>query len=580
MNKGIASRPESTPPVSGAIAHEPAPRRAPLLRAILIGLILALLAPILVPTATRIAAGLRYPYQMDSEEGFVLWQAWQLRQGRNIFRPLDEPPYVAATYGPAYPLLGAATLWGAKPSFFGGRLIAALSVAAICALMALITWQLTRQALAAALGPFLFLNTFDVYQWLPFYRVDFTALAIGLAGLWLLVRDGRRRPWRFRAACACFVAMVYTKQVEVAPFVATFVYLLAIDRARAWRLLRNVALWGLAIAAVLTLATRGQFLVHNVYYNANPFSTWQLGRMLGHVYRLQRFFLLALAVCLITCAVALWRSRRATDHADAGPGAPNEAPSAGTGLFAIYAIVASIGLLGLGKIGAATNYIIEPKAAWSLFLALVVGAWLRRTASTPRRLARPIAFYAVAILLVLHSFEFLLSSTLHVTQWARFLAHEGAAARFVRREPVLRYLAARPPTLAAPANRNPTIVDRVNGDRIVDLMRARPGPIFSEHAILPMLAGHEVYIQPFIMSQLAREGKWDQAPVVRALREARFPLIASTEDVTSDDFLFHYTKEMAEAIREAYRRSAVAGDTSGRPSTFRHYLFEPKEEFL
>ncbi|KPL08565.1 hypothetical protein AMJ85_08450 [candidate division BRC1 bacterium SM23_51] len=612
--------------------------------------------PFVVPTVGRIAAGLRYPYQLDSEEGFVLWQAWQLRHGHNIFRRLDSPPYVAATYAPLYPLISAALQWGKSPSFFGGRLLAALSLAAICLFMALIIWSETRQALAALLGPLLFLNSYDVYQWLPFHRVDFMALALGMAGLWFVrnhrleaCATGRSSKWRFRAVCACFVAMVYTKQVELAPFVAALLYLLFSNRALAWRLLRNVAAWGLAIAAVLTLLTRGQFLVHNIYYNANPFSLWQLKTMLigrylddgrfmvGHFSNFHRFFMVALIVCLVWFVLERLRPRLekakgeeqrekgkrqevASEHiTDTAPQSKIENPESRIGsqqsarekqsgvepphskvenpksqiqnlnsetgwghlgLFALYAVVASFGLLGVGKIGAATNYLIEPKAAWSLFIALVLGKTIRPSPASGRVFSRRPVFFPVAVVLALHAFEFLCSSTLFqaVLPYLRQPESRGLVARLVQKPTVRNYLASRPPVLLGRDNRNPTVADVINGHRIVEALRQAEGPVFCEHAILAMHAGHDVYIQPFIMSQLAREGKWDQAPVVEALRKGQFALIVTTEDITKEGFFFHYTDEMVEAMRTAYRLRETLGSGPEGPAVFTHYLFEPLAE--
>ena len=614
---------------TAAGGEDPRAKRLWVLKVALLTAIVAILGPFVVPTVGRIAAGLQYPYQMDSEEGFVLWQAWQLRHGQNIFRPLDSPPYVAATYGPLYPLICAATLWGKVPAFFGGRAIVALSVIAICIFMALIIWSETRQPLAVLLGPLLFLNSYDVYQWLPFYRVDFPALALGMAGLWLLTRprtaakedglEGDRleaysTKWLWRAACACFVAMVYTRQVELAPFVTALFYFWIVDRSRAWRLLRNVGGWGLGIAAVLTLLTRGQFLVHNIYYNANPFSLWQLktvlvgsyrddGRFIGgHFSNLNRFFAVAVVVCLIWYVVERLRRsgtgngriscqpvpHRPDAHAtDGSTGfqSANEHRQDGCStdewghldLFALYAVIASFGVLGLGKIGAAMNYLIEPKAAWSLFVALVLGKTIRPLPTTGHVLGYRPVFVPVAFVLALHAMEFLCSSTFVpiVQYWLR-RNPESAMARFIGQPGVRNYLASRPQVLFAGGTANPTAADFVNGDRIVEMLRRTDGPVLCEHAILAMRAGKPVYSQPFIMKELAIEGKWDQTPVVAALRQKQFALLVTTEDITKEGFFFHYTNEMVAAMREAYRLRETLDGGPAALSVFTYYIFEPR----
>ncbi|MCX8038060.1 MAG: hypothetical protein N3D11_13605 [Candidatus Sumerlaeia bacterium] len=550
-----------------------------------------MLAPFVVPTAQRIAAGLRYPFEMDGEEGFVLWQARQLRQGRTIFRPLDRPPYVAATYGPLYPLINAPFAGGTVPTLFWGRLICAGSLAAVCLLMAAMVWRETRQWPAALLGPLLFLNSYDVYQWAAFYRVDFPALALGMAGLWLL---GSRPPVsnvRFRCACACFVAMVYTRQVEVAPFVAAWIYYLRADRRAAWRLLRNVAGCGLGIAIVLTVLTRGQFLVHNVYYNANPFSWWQFktvvfgrelddGRfMRGHFLLFHEWILCALGAVLLGLLAERRKEKNSPPmESENGQTNSNHPSCDSRWLYGLYAVIAFVGILGVGKIGAATNYLIEPKAASALFLAVVLGQWLRDGGRGARTVARTLPFGAAILFLFAHTATFLAASLLY-EPLHRYLAAAGRDAsaptpsRHVRLQ---RWLAQLPPVLLAPSNRNPSAADVLNTERLVEMLRATDGPVLCEHAVLAMRAGKDVYMQPFIMKELAREGKWDQTGVVEALRQREFGRIVTTEDICKDQFFFHYTDEMVAAIREGYRLSETLTGHGNQPALFTYYVYEPK----
>ncbi|MBM3334026.1 hypothetical protein FJY63_05135 [Candidatus Sumerlaeota bacterium] len=559
--------------------------RARLAKVALLGAVVVLLAPFTVPTVERIVGGLRYPYQMDSEEGLVLWYAWQLRHGHNVFRQLDSPPYVAATYGPVYPLACAATLWGKESDFFGGRLIAALSVGAICVLMALIVWRQTRQVLPVVLGLLLFLNSYDVYQWLPFYRVDFPALALGLAGLWLIAgqkAEGKRLKG-LRAASLCFVAMVYTRQVEVAPLLAALIYLFLHKRDMGWRLLRNVGAAALAIAVVLTALTRGQFLLHNVYYNMNPFDTWQLKRLVNHAYTFNRFFIVASLVAMIWFVMERFRHHVESERSETGTDnggnniAAREDQWGALDLFALYAAISTLDVLGLGKIGAATNYLIEPKAAWSLFIALVLGKTIRPSMTTGRVIGRQPVFMPVAFVLLLHGIEFLCSSTAIRVLPASLLGEQDRVSpagtqgiSFVRD-----YLRSRPQILYAPACRNPGPADLVSNDRIVEMVREADEPVFCEHTIWPLMAGKAVYIQPFIMQELAKEGKWDQTPVVEALRQKRFSLVITTEDIRKDVFFWHYSREMIAAMREAYALGDLFGGTT--PGTlFTYYVFVPR----
>lgn len=52
------------------------------------------------------------------------------------------------------------------------------------------------------------------------------------------------------------------------------------------------------------------------------------------------------------------------------------------------------------------------------------------------------------------------------------------------------------------------------------------GPVLTDDymGLLP-LNGRSIYLQPFEMTQLARDGAWDQRPLLRAIEEERFPVI-------------------------------------------------------
>jgi hypothetical protein len=70
------------------------------------------------------------------------------------------------------------------------------------------------------------------------------------------------------------------------------------------------------------------------------------------------------------------------------------------------------------------------------------------------------------------------------------------------------------------------------------------------------LARKPVLFQPFIMSQLAREGRWDQRPFLAMLATGRLSCLVVHADLASgnDQTQYErYTAEMAGAIRRHYR---------------------------
>jgi hypothetical protein len=55
------------------------------------------------------------------------------------------------------------------------------------------------------------------------------------------------------------------------------------------------------------------------------------------------------------------------------------------------------------------------------------------------------------------------------------------------------------------------------------------GPVVSEEMVLLHQAGRPLYFQPFIMTRLAQEGRWDPTPLTRAMvrREISFVVLYS-----------------------------------------------------
>lgn len=76
------------------------------------------------------------------------------------------------------------------------------------------------------------------------------------------------------------------------------------------------------------------------------------------------------------------------------------------------------------------------------------------------------------------------------------------------------------------------------------------GPIIGDEYIgLVTLQGKKLYLEPFIATQLARSGLWDQSPFVKDIVNQKFPLILLTDPISRE----RWTDEMIDAIRQAYR---------------------------
>jgi hypothetical protein len=114
---------------------------------------------------------------------------------------------------------------------------------------------------------------------------------------------------------------------------------------------------------------------------------------------------------------------------------------------------------------------------------------------------------------------------------------------------------------------NPQPVDYSTGEKIVEILSRAHGPILSEDEGFCLLSHHEVLLNPFIMSELAREGVWDQSVFVDWIRNRGPKVIMLRFDVNdpnNDDRpgaggnagWDRFTKEMESAIRDSYEIDA------------------------
>jgi hypothetical protein len=90
--------------------------------------------------------------------------------------------------------------------------------------------------------------------------------------------------------------------------------------------------------------------------------------------------------------------------------------------------------------------------------------------------------------------------------------------------------------------------------RLEALVDGSKGPVLAdEYAGLLPLDGRRIYLQPFEMTQLQRDGRWDQEPILRSIKRRKYPLIliwkpAYVADIEQE----RWTREMPEAIEENY----------------------------
>ena len=485
----------------------------------------------------RVRQGLEFPYQLDAEEGFLLNQSLRMVQGGGLYRSIDNPPYLVDNYPPLYPAICALFIDGGSPQLFAGRAISAIS--AFCVALGLFCaialppfprgGRVLDKIICCLLGAvsgLIFLNMAEVVRWIAYSRVDLTAVAFSIWGLALFHLFGRKRGFALYAPIACFTLAFLTKQTAIAAPVACAIWMLLYDRHRAPRFLLALAAALILPALMLIIATHGQFWLHTVTYNRNVMN-WNEIYLWLHL--LMAFYPALVALVVIALVAQTWMLAKRMPRA--------ELPDSGGALFFIYMLLNLASLSSLAKSGAAENYLLEPLAAAALFVCYFLSQRLPNALDTSTRPVRFIPMLLLSALLAYHAFTQI---------WL---------------EPKL--------FSSAPS---PNWQAYLQGEKIVKEIKERPGLVLSEDPVYPIIAGRPVLFQNFIMTELAREGKWDEKPVVEKADKKEFALIVAHYDLEKEKSLDRYSPALLEAIQANYKLLEKLDRDRLQPE----YLYVPK----
>ncbi len=335
-------------------------------------LLLVMAALSLLGYAGMVWSTVTFPYPLDYGEGPLLAQTGQLSALQNIYRSnIDAPPYTITNYPPLFMLLQVPLNLLFGPAMWYGRLISVASALVAGLLVALILHALTRDLTAAGVGGLLLLANPYLQVWSVLNRIDMLALALSLAGLWLLAR---RPPGRGAVVTGglLLVAAVYTRQsYGLAAPLAAFVWLLRWPpRRRALELAALVGGIGLGLFALLNWLTDGGFFFNTITANANAFDAERLADFWDDLWHFTPYLL---AGALLFVLSGVWFGVRSW------------------WLIAPYFAGAALSAATIGKVGSNINYLLELSAACALALGALL-AWQK---------SRPLLRQGLLVLLAL-----------------------------------------------------------------------------------------------------------------------------------------------------------------------------------
>ncbi|MBI4495138.1 MAG: glycosyltransferase family 39 protein [Chloroflexi bacterium] len=464
---------------------------------------LALSAAYLGMLLYHVGALVRFPYDLNYGEGYVLNDALRLVHGQPIYTDIRQFPMVRSPYPPGFLVLDGLLTLVLGTGFAAGRLLSVAAALASGGLIYLGARRLAGQRVVALVCAGLYLGSPFLYQWAGFSRVDLLANALALAAVVLLLH---RVTWRhvYAAAVLCVLALC-TKQTAVAAPLAIVLALLLKQRRQALAFALAVAVPTAALTLALNALTDGQYGLHVWLGNAaNPFNlarlvVMQVEFLVGHSLLVAAALWLALGVargqpladCELRIANCELPSADAVHNSQSAIRNPQSASGAGPSLAALYAVVAFATTLSVGNEGSSINYFLEFLAAAALAAAAAWAALQARLPTLSAAQGVPLALAVLQLGLYAHA-----PNAFGV--WPSFFPPHGFT---------------------------PTMRDEAVGARLDELVRAAPGPALLEPAGLAVRNGKEVLVQPIDLRAEQHRGRWQPDELNRAIAERRFALI-------------------------------------------------------
>lgn len=449
---------------------------------------------------------LMHPYPIEYGEGVVLNWVLQAQAGRPLYPELtDRFPFTHNPYMPLFYLLAAPlqSLVGGLNLFLAGR---ALSVAAllVCGL-AMFGLVRGRGGVAAAWGATGLLVLSPVLlRFGAMERVDLLGVAFAAVSLLLLERDTRRCTVAAGVLAGCALLV---KPTLVAAAVAGLCVSLGRGRSRLAVFVPALA-GSLAAGLLVSMVRAGSDPVaHLIRMNLLPADALHAADLLGTVFGRHPVLVAAMVLYLgLRCRDrdSLWWFGLAS--------------LAGCGLAA--------------KIGSQENYFLELLFAGAAAAGRVAGS------------ARP-PLRGLAVWLLI----------------AQYLLYVPVRPATVYSRTYGQELAGTSTSVA------PTAEERSMGELITAEIAAAQGMVLSEDVGYTLCGGKPELLEPYQFQQLARQGRWSDAPVVRAIQDGGFALIVLGTDPAAGESEY-FTRAMLEAMAGRYRIKRIVG---------RYFLLEPTE---
>ena len=490
---------------------------------------------------------LRFPFELDYGEGSVIAQIAIFLSGSSPYGPVNSPPFTIANYPPVFyfAAIGLSSL--GLPVLTAARLVSALSWVAIIVMVGIGTAAATRdlraksaRSLAVLVAMSAVVAIGDLVTWSTLARVDVLAIALALGGFTVFFRTAGRRRWGVWLAAALFVLSAFTRQSSIAAVSACLAVALMARPNQARQLAAGMAVGGVGGLGLALLLTRGLFWTHIVDATAHSYS---LGRALDGVWNSAVVPHPLLVLTGLILGTRLARGLLHGDYSDRSlpesKGFSAERLRIGIGCFTIAAFLL---LWTIGKFGSDDNYALEFLVACCLVLGVGVGLIIDRVTGKATPQPRLAAAWPVAIACVV--------SLQLAWAWA------GLIGRWDRWQ-----------VAGTEADSLASVVAQIRGAE---------GDVMSEDMVALVAAGKTIEFQPFAMTQLHYQGKWDERPVRDRLGRGGFGLVVLRRDAAAERHAngTRFSAALLTTLVEHYRLASVLHAGTARAP---YWIYHPVE---
>lgn len=434
---------------------------------------------------------IKYKYQLDGGEGFILYEAKLLSEFKNIYIKIDDYPFLVANYPPIYPFINSLLIPLFGVNYISGRLISFLSTLLGGFFIFKILRKIGVSNLLSIGGGAIYISNIYIYYWSVFYRVDSLGILFTLLGVYFALEENKKSLF---LTTLFFILAIFTKQTFIsAPLALSLYYIYQKKFTLLKRFLISFLGGGAFIFLIFNILTDGNFFLHLIKYNANEYS-------LNRLIKYQIAFLKDFRYLLTSLFIGIIFLKRKIDF-----------------LF-FYLILSGLSTLSVGKVGSYINYFNEFIAVISIFIAYI---WEKSKKGIKDK-SYPIISFLILFLLLFHFIQ-------HIKK-----VNDDPRYNIIKVEESLEE-------------------DLKNNEAILKYVKEISGDIISDDPTYLIFNNKEVIFQSFIFAKLAEQSIWDQERFLNDIRAQKFEIIILPFDIKNPNWKkCRYTKEMIEEINTYY----------------------------